>query len=442
MDKRRYEVVIFGATGFTGTRIAMYLAKLQTERKYDSTFAIAGRSEASLNAVLDNIRTTLGNSDLIKVEIISGVSVEDLSSLKGMASQGKVLITAVGPYRLYGENVVRAAIETHTHYFDITGEPEFIEKMILNYDDQAKENKVTVVSACGFDCIPSETGVQWTIDQFKQRFGASSIVTQINGFITIKAPEGLVGNKGTWESLIHGLSNVGILEKVRRNLREKFQRTGIEVIRYGKSVRPRPMYKERLLNKWALLFPGADSSVVRLSQQQLAINGHKGLQPHYAISFTVPSFLYALMFIFFGALWKIMCKFSLTKKLLLRYPSFFSFGAFTNTGPSVKQLEATNVTVDFFAQGFDEKNLPNLNNNNQANLPKPNKKLHTQIAHGEPGYRATPQFVVQSALTLVNDLKNERKIPNGVLTPAAAFVNTDLVPRLQDEGVVYRVIDE
>jgi len=136
-----------------------------------------------------------------------------------------------------------------------------------------------------------------------------------------------------------------------------------------------------------------------------------------------------------GALIGVMTSFKATKTLLLSYPSVFSFGAFSSKGPSQDQLDATHVQFDFFAKGYENKDKTT------TGYDKPDKTLHTQIVLQEPGYVFTPIAAITAALTLLDDIKSGKKnIPYGVLTPAAAFVKTDIVSRLQQADVKYTVL--
>uniref|UniRef100_A0A2H1WM84 SFRICE_017814 n=1 Tax=Spodoptera frugiperda TaxID=7108 RepID=A0A2H1WM84_SPOFR len=104
--------------------------------------------------------------DLSAIKLIVA-DVGDEKSLREMCAQTNVLINCCGPYRLYGEPVVKAAIESKTNYVDITGEPQFMDLMQIRYDDKAREAGVFVISACGFDSIPADMGVTFLKQNFK-----------------------------------------------------------------------------------------------------------------------------------------------------------------------------------------------------------------------------------------------------------------------------------
>ena len=155
---RDFDFVIFGASGFTGA----FIAREISNNYPDKTIALAGRTRAKLEAVSKTMKTEA-----------NGILIADVSnpeSLKNMASRGQVLINAVGPYRYHGLAVVNACVQAKTHYCDISGEPWFLEKAELDFDSKARENGVYCVSACGFDSIPSDMGIEFTRRKFAEKF--------------------------------------------------------------------------------------------------------------------------------------------------------------------------------------------------------------------------------------------------------------------------------
>jgi len=178
--------------------------------------------------------------------------------LTKMTSQATVVVTAVGPFRFYGPPLVQACLGTNTRYIDVTGEPEFIEKMIVLHDDEAKQKQLSIIHACGFDSIPSEMGVQWTKQQFIQRYGSSAVVNNIEGYFTIVAPKGVIGNPGTWYSLVHGLSATHELATWRKQLKKKYSETSVTAPRVGKPSKLKSWFYNNDLKRWCILFPGAD----------------------------------------------------------------------------------------------------------------------------------------------------------------------------------------
>lgn len=144
------DIVIFGATGFTGQLVAEYFQKNYSDGSV--TWAMAGRSAEKLAKIRDKMGIS---SD---VELITADS-SDPQSMTAMACRAKVVITTVGPYQLYGEELLKACVCHGTHYVDLCGEPAWMRQMIDRYEDEAKSTGAAIVFSCGFDSIPFDLGV-------------------------------------------------------------------------------------------------------------------------------------------------------------------------------------------------------------------------------------------------------------------------------------------
>ncbi|HEY1568294.1 MAG TPA: saccharopine dehydrogenase NADP-binding domain-containing protein, partial [Solirubrobacteraceae bacterium] len=155
MAEREYDVVVFGATGFTGALTAEYLAAASGAGRW----AIAGRSRAKLDAVRERLA-----GDVPTIVADTG----DPMSVRAMAESTKVLITTVGPYINYGEPVVAACAAAGTHYVDLTGEPEFVDLMWLRHHQQAQRTGAKLVHSCGFDSIPYDLGAFYSVGQLPE----------------------------------------------------------------------------------------------------------------------------------------------------------------------------------------------------------------------------------------------------------------------------------
>lgn len=155
-----FDIVVFGASGFTGRLVAEYIGQHYADRSW----AIAGRSAAKLAQV----KNELGLSDDVA---IMEADASDPDRLKTMVEKAKVIITTVGPYQLYGEPLVAACAESGTDYVDLSGEPPFMWEMIEKYDEVAKASGARIVHSCGFDSVPSDMGVYFFQEEAKRRFG-------------------------------------------------------------------------------------------------------------------------------------------------------------------------------------------------------------------------------------------------------------------------------
>lgn len=164
MTDREFDVVVFGASGFTGRLVAEYLAEQYGSD--DLKWAMAGRSEEKLAAVRDEMGISAD------IPLVVGDS-SDAGSMHSLAKRSKVVLTTVGPYQLYGTGLVEACVNAGTDYVDLSGEPAWMHDTIANYDAHAKETGARIVHSCGFDSIPFDLGVYFLQDAAKDRFGAA-----------------------------------------------------------------------------------------------------------------------------------------------------------------------------------------------------------------------------------------------------------------------------
>ena len=180
-DERAFDIVVFGATGFTGGKTAEYLAR---NAPPGLRWAIAGRSAASLQAVQQ--RLTAIDPRAAAVSLIEA-RVEDEASLAAMAAQTCVLLTTVGPFIDYGEPVVRACIAQGTDYIDSTGEPAFSALLLERYAEPARERGVRVVPSCGYDAIPADLGAFFTVRALANGAPASDRPIRLAGYLSAEA---------------------------------------------------------------------------------------------------------------------------------------------------------------------------------------------------------------------------------------------------------------
>ncbi len=190
-ENRQFDVIVYGATGFTGTLVAEYLLR-QYGVSGKLVWAIAGRSASKLEAV----RTSLG-ADAAGLETIVADS-SDHNALAALASRTRVVLTTVGPYALYGSGLVAACVEAGTDYCDLAGEVQWIRKMIDTHQERARETGARIVHCCGFDSIPMDIGVWFLQDTAKRNHG--SYCTDIS--LYVKAVKGTASG-GTIASMMN-----------------------------------------------------------------------------------------------------------------------------------------------------------------------------------------------------------------------------------------------
>ncbi len=190
--EREFEVVVWGATGFTGKLVAEYLA-----HRYGCEgclrWAIAGRNPIKLNT----LREELGAPNL---PILIAQS-DDPTSLEQLAAQSQVICSSVGPYALYGTPLVEACTQQGTHYCDLSGEVPWMRRIIDQYQDLAQQNRVKIVHACGFDSIPSDMGVFFLQSQIVRQTGQFATLIKLG----LRSAKGGVSG-GTYASLSNVLA--------------------------------------------------------------------------------------------------------------------------------------------------------------------------------------------------------------------------------------------
>ncbi|NXP83305.1 SCPDL oxidoreductase, partial [Ramphastos sulfuratus] len=421
---RPYDLVVFGASGFTGQFVVEEVARTAAdgELRGGLRWAVAGRSRQKLQAVLERAAERLGKAAPGAEVGVLLCDVGDAASLAAMARQTRLVLSCVGPYRFLGEPVVEACVENGANYIDISGEPQFLEGMYLKYNQKATEKGVYVVGSCGFDSIPADMGVLYTRDKLK------GTLTAVESFLKVKSgPEGVCIHDGTWKSAVYGLADQDNLRKLRKQIGY----SPVPIV--GAKLRKRafvfysPEFKE-----YCVPFMGSDGSVVKRSQRYL----HTELQEtpvQYGAYVNLGGLGTVVKLMLAGILFILLVKFSFGRKLLTKYPEFFSAGRFSNKGPTQKQMDGTSFTMTFFGEGYSEGQDPQNG--------KPNVKICTEVKGPEPGYIATPIAMVQAGVSLLEDTACLPK-QGGVYSPGAAFSKTKLIDRLNKRGVEFSVISK
>ncbi|WP_417532243.1 saccharopine dehydrogenase family protein [Marinobacter lipolyticus] len=205
-----YDLVVFGATSFVGQILTRYLLEAYGVGKSVS-WAIAGRSESKLATLKEDLG---GDAADLPVIIADAAGEADLQA---MCDQTRVIISTVGPYALYGEPLVQACVRTGTDYCDLTGEVQWIRKMVERYEEEAKSSGARIVHCCGFDSIPSDMGVWFLQQQAEQTFGAPCRDVRMR----VKAAKGEFSG-GTVASMINVAKEAASDPKLRKELANPF----------------------------------------------------------------------------------------------------------------------------------------------------------------------------------------------------------------------------
>jgi short subunit dehydrogenase-like uncharacterized protein len=335
------------------------------------------------------------------------IDIHNQEELVKELAQYRVCINCVGPFRLYGKPIVEACVLAKTDYIDICGETEFIERMYHDYHALAVQNQVSLVPACGYDCVPADFFTFWIKSLFQER-GATC--TQVEFFVELlSGPSGLCGNATTFESAVLGFASAQNLRSLRKH-RRRLQ------IAHPLQVASAPSYSATLQR---YLFPlkVADVPIIKLGQemveqQKLESASTESYQiptmapVHIAGYFAFTSVLGVLFVSYIGLLLTLGSYLSWFRAWLIQYPQVFTLGFFSKLGPSEQQLRESSFRQTFFAK--------------QLSPGKVERELVGIVEGPESGYVTTPHCIV-SALKML--LEHRDKIPMGVLTPSVAFSN-------------------
>ncbi|MDA8791640.1 saccharopine dehydrogenase NADP-binding domain-containing protein [Bacteriovoracaceae bacterium] len=410
---KNFDIIVFGATGFTGQEIAKYLYNTVSAQDSSLRLAIAGRNKEKLIKIKEMIIDECDDKD---VSIILA-DTKNKSSLSEMAKQSRLLINCVGPFRFHGIDVVEACSINGCHYLDISGEPQFIELCHLKYHDEAKKNKTLIIPASGYDSIPADVGVQFIIQEAKKQ---NKELISIESFMRfIGEEEGFKAHFTTYESAVHGFANWNKLSELRGDLKKKRWPTKVKWTDPSFSIKKYPFYELRE-KSWCFLFPAADSAVVRSTQKSLSTINKDLTQPKYAAYYSFIKPISVFIGLFTGFMFLALTKSSLGRSILLKYPRFFSAGVITKSGPTKKQLSKTSFRINFFGRF-----------NGGA--------IQTRISGPEPGYVATPIMIVQAAFYLLNHEKNIENF--GVFTPGVILKDEKYISQLRKCGITFEVIN-
>ncbi|KDR12595.1 saccharopine dehydrogenase-like oxidoreductase [Zootermopsis nevadensis] len=417
----KVDIIVFGATGFTG-KVAVYKI-LNLAKEKGITWGISGRNKDKLNDVLKEVAEKTGE-DLAAVKVVEA-DVKDASSLQQMASQARVLVNCVGPYRFYGEAVVSACIASGTHHVDVSGEPQYMEKIQLEYHKAAEEKGVYIVSACGFDSIPADLGTVFLMNKFQGDL--NSVETYLESGTT-EPVQGAFVHYGTWESMVYGLAHYNELRPLRQKLFPD------RLPQFTPKLKRRLLFKNKEFDGWCVPFPGSDRSVMLRSQRYFF--EHEKLRPVQVQTYLLIKSVFSVFALgILGLIFVVLSKFQCGRNLLLKYPQLFSGGAISHEGPSVENMKKSYINLMLFGEGWAEKLAEPTD---QHDLP-PNKHVTVKISGEDPFYGLTSLILLLSAVTI---LRESDKMPGrgGVYPPGAAFAKTTLIEELDKHGLKFEIL--
>ena len=375
-----FDIIVYGATGYTGRLVAEYLAQ-----RYgiggQVIWAMAGRSAKKLAAVRDEIGAP-AETPLIVAD------AEDPAQLDAMVRRAKAIITTVGPYQLYGDKLVAACVAAGTDCLDLTGEPNWMAKIIGQYDAAAKACGARIVHSCGFDSIPFELGVWFAEETAKAKLG--TYVPRVKG--RIRAIQGGLSG-GTAAS---GTATMAAIQKD-------------------------PSLMMLMMNPFALTpgFQGPDQPPGNAVEHDPDVGGEVGPFMMAMINTKNVHRSNALL----GHRWGTDFKYDEMSVLIPGAPTEFTGmgpdAPKPGEGPSKAEREAGYYDIAFIGIAAD------------------GRKVKVSVkGDRDPGYGSTSKMLAEAAICLVKDAQ---ATPGGVWTPGAAM-GSKLVDRLRENaGLTFAV---
>ena len=396
---KAFDLVLFGATGFTGRLVADYLL----QRRAPIKWAIAGRDRKKLEALGTGVPILIADAN-------------DLASLDAVAAQTRVVCSTVGPYARYGSPLVEACAKNGVDYCDLTGETHWIRRMIDAHHAQARESGARIVHCCGFDSIPSDLGTFMVEEHARETYGAPcrDVVFAMRG-----SRGGVSG--GTIASMMNLLDEAKRDSDVRKVMFDPYalnpdgERSGPD----GQDQRT--VRFDDTLGAWTAPFVMAAINA-RIVRRSNALAGYRyGRDFHYreVVAFKKGPLGLAMASGMTAGLGGFMAATAVTpvRKLLERtvLPA-------PGQGPNQQTRERGFFNAQIVGTGTDK--------NGRA------FRVEGRVAgQGDPGYAATARMLAESALCLASD---ERSGGGGVLTPATALGHK-LLARLRAADMTFEV---
>lgn len=383
-----FDFVVYGATGFTGKLVVEYLQAKYSDSN-EINWAMAGRSLEKLNQV----KTDLGVNNSVK---ILEVNSNDQASIEKMMEMTDCVLTTVGPYQLYGNEIVKSCAETGTDYVDLCGEPGWMHEIISKYNDKAKETGARIVFSCGFDSIPFDLGVLFLQDEVKKQTGRTS--NKVRARVRVMEGEFSGGTAASFGATMASLKTNPELFSILGNpfsLSEGFQGPQQE-------NDSKPVFDEAL-GVWVAPFFMAPINTKNVHRSNMLQNHAYG-----------EDFLYNEMWVAGpGEEGEQVAKMMATAN-----PMSGDDVPKPGEGPSKESREAGNYDVLFCAD-------------------IEGSVISTSVTGDmDPGYGSTSKMIAESAICLVKD---SAELKGGIYTPASSM-GSKLIKRLVDNaGLTFNV---
>ena len=404
---KEFDVIVFGATGFTGRLVAEYLNTRYGNGR-EVAWAMAGRSAAKL----EEVRSTIGAPDTVP---LITADASDSAALATLVARAKTVITTVGPYQLYGKPLAMACAQAGTDYVDLCGEPGWMAEMIPLLEGPARASGARIVFSCGFDSIPFDLGVVYLQDQAQKRFGAP-LVTVHGRVREIKG--GISGG-----TIASGMVTI---EAMKRDTRVAATLANPFALTPGFSGPPQPEGESALYDAWAKSWTGPfmmASINTKNVHRTHALLGHP-----WGKEFTYDERMMtgdgprgerrAKKMVLMARVQNALLGFGPARALLRRFAL-----AKPGEGPDRLDRENGHYEVIFIGE--------------TAN----GQRLRCSVrGDRDPGYGSTSKMIAEAALCLADD--PDRKLCAGGVWTAGSAMGLALLPRLQERAGLAFAIDE
>lgn len=407
-NSREFDVIVVGATGFTGALVAEYLCD-RYGVGMDLRWAAAARNEQKLAALRESLGAAAASLPVIVADTLDPVSMREL------AKRTRVVLTTVGPYARFGSELVAACAESGTHYCDLAGEVQWIRRMIDAHDEAARQNGARIVHCCGFDSIPMDIGAWFLQQEAKKRYGAycDSIV------LLVRAMKGGASG-GTMASMMNVMREARADREVARVLARPYSLNPQGEQRGPDRGDQRGIRFDASAGSWTAPFIMAtvNTRVVRRSHALLGYPWGDAFRYHEAIrtgrglgGWFRSAMITAGLTGLFGA-----ASFGWSRGLLERYvlPK-------PGTGPDAAAREQGFFNLEQLGQLADGRHIRGKITGDR-----------------DPGYGSTSKMLAESAVCLAMD---DLDSAGGVLTPSAAMAEPLLQRLRTNAGLSFEILD-
>ena len=429
MKNKEFDIVVFGATSFVGQILCNYLVNDHTEPNLN--WAMAARSASKLEKLKDELGPAAADVTVLIADS------NDEPSLQALCDKAGVIISTVGPYALYGELLVKLCARSGTDYCDLTGEPQWIKRMISRYESAAKASGARIVHSCGFDSIPSDLGVMFLQEHAINKFGATCTRVKMR----VKQLKGGASG-GTIASGMNMYKEASKDAAMREELKDPYSLcpANHEFTAHQHIVN---CEYDKDFNSWV------GSFVMAAINTRIVLRSNALCSPPYGSEFLYDEGMMTAD----GEKGKKAAKRLATGTKLLtlamtmapvRWLASRFFVPKPGEGPTPEQQK--NGFYELLFLGSIDVTNPKANDDELEQAGLEQESLSQQIrvkvsGDRDPGYGSTAKMLAQAGISLRRDV-DKGEVGGGFWTPATVF-NSKLIDRLQDHaGMTFELLDE